>query len=219
MFLRPERKKNSVGCLEREMAFMLEDSKIVRKAFDYSKNEGENLEIFTDDAVQRLLKKVEDELLEGTSKEEAVKQFLDEINERIQNTMILKRDITGALLAYAGEAIAQRVMTGGAWATACPVGAIGGYAEIENFFSPEKMAPTRDEFSGFNLSAAFGLDKLANEKSDVNAAKKGAGEENSNKKRRFAKMNEQDLDNLVQNFQAASSRKVTQWALSVHTGW
>ena len=95
MFLRPERKKNSVGCLEREMAFMLEDSKIVRKAFDYSKNEGEDLEILTDDAVQRLLKKVEDELLEGTSKEEAVKHFLDEINEKIQNTMVLKRDVTG----------------------------------------------------------------------------------------------------------------------------
>ena len=59
---------------------MVEDGVKLQDAFDGIKSKDEDLEILTDDTVQPLLKEVEDELLKGTSEEEAVKHFLDEIN-------------------------------------------------------------------------------------------------------------------------------------------
>ena len=63
---------------------MVEDGVKLQDAFDGIKSKDEDLEILTDDTVQPLLKEVEDELLKGTSEEEAVKHFLDEINREIQ---------------------------------------------------------------------------------------------------------------------------------------
>ena len=77
---------------------MVEDGVKLQDAFDGIKSKDEDLEILTDDTVQPLLKEVEDELLKGTSEEEAVKHFLDEINREIQKNLTQKRHITGTAL-------------------------------------------------------------------------------------------------------------------------
>lgn len=77
---------------------MVEDGVKLQDAFDDIKSKEEDLEILTDDTVQPLLKEVEDELLKGTSEEEAVKHFLDEINREIQKNLTQKRHITGTAL-------------------------------------------------------------------------------------------------------------------------
>ena len=81
------------------------------------------------------------------------------------------------------------------------------------------MAATRDEFPDFNLLAAFGLEEVENEKDAINAGKNEASSEQNNKKRRFAETNNQDLDDIVKNSQAKQTKKATQWAVSVFTGW
>ena len=85
------------------------------------------------------------------------------------------------------------------------------------------MAAARGELPDFNLLAAFGLEEFRNEKDAMNAEKKEAGGElsnieHSNKKRRFAEMEKQDLDDIVTNSQAKPTKKATQWAVSVFTG-
>lgn len=85
------------------------------------------------------------------------------------------------------------------------------------------MAAARDELPDFNLLAAFGLEEFRNEKDAMNAEKtEASGElsniEHSNKKRRFAEMEKQDLDDIVTNSQAKRTKKATQWAVSVFTG-
>ena len=77
---------------------MVGDGVKLQDAFDDIKSKEEDLEILTDDTVQPLLKEVEDELLKGTSEEEAVKHFLDEINREIQKNLTRKRHITGTAL-------------------------------------------------------------------------------------------------------------------------
>ena len=64
------------------------------------------------------------------------------------------------------------------------------------------MAATRDEFPDFSLLAAFGLEEVENEKDVINAEKNEASSEHNNQKRRFAKTNNQDLDDIVKNSQA-----------------
>ena len=83
------------------------------------------------------------------------------------------------------------------------------------------MAATRDEFPDFNLLAAFGLEEVENEKDAINAGKNEptCSSEHNNKKRRFAETNNQDLDDIVKNSQAKQTKKATQWAVSVFTGW
>ena len=81
------------------------------------------------------------------------------------------------------------------------------------------MAATRDEFPDFNLLAAFGLEEVENEKDAINAGKNEASSEHNNKRRRFAETNNQDLDDIVKNSQAKQTKKATQWAASVFTGW
>ena len=81
------------------------------------------------------------------------------------------------------------------------------------------MAATREEFPDFNLLAAFGLEEVENEKDAINAGKNEASSEHNNKKRRFAETNNQDLDDIVKNSQAEQTKKATQWAVSVFTGW
>ena len=75
------------------------------------------------------------------------------------------------------------------------------------------------EFPDFNLLVPFGLEEFENEKDNMNAKKNEASGEQSNKKRRFVEMDKQDLDNIVKKSQAKQTKKATQWAVSVFTGW
>ena len=77
---------------------MEEESGKLEKVFDDIKSKDEDLEILTDGEVQKLLKEVENKLLNGTSEEEAVQQFLDEINTKIRNNLKSKRDVTDTAL-------------------------------------------------------------------------------------------------------------------------
>ena len=81
------------------------------------------------------------------------------------------------------------------------------------------MAATRDEFPDFNLLAAFGLEEVENEKDAINAGKNEASSEHNFFYLRFAETNNQDLDDIVKNSQAKQTKKGTQWAVSVFTGW
>ena len=80
------------------------------------------------------------------------------------------------------------------------------------------MAAARDELPDFNLLAAFGLEEFRDEEDAMNAEKNEASGEQSNKKRRFADMENHDLDDIVPNSQAKQTKKSTQWAVSVFTG-
>ena len=92
------RKREKLNCLETGLTLMEEDGRKLEEVFDDIKSKDEDLEILTDGEVQKLLKEVEDKLLKGTSEEEAVKQFLDEINTKIQNNLKSKRDVTDTAL-------------------------------------------------------------------------------------------------------------------------
>ena len=92
------RKREKLNCLETGLALMEEEGRKLEEVFDDIKSKDEDLEILTDGEVQKLLKEVEDKLLKGTSEEEAVKHFLDEINRKIQNNLKSKRDITDTAL-------------------------------------------------------------------------------------------------------------------------
>ena len=66
------------------------------KLFDNITDKDEkDLELFSDDAVKPLLKKVEDDMLKGTPEEEAVNHFLKEINGKIQGTLANERGKIG----------------------------------------------------------------------------------------------------------------------------
>ena len=80
------------------------------------------------------------------------------------------------------------------------------------------MAAARDELPDFNLLAAFGLEEFRDEEDAMNAEKNEASGEQSNKKRRFADMENHDLDDIVPNSQAKQTKKSTQWAVPVFTG-
>ena len=85
------------------------------------------------------------------------------------------------------------------------------------------MAATHDDLPDFNLLAAFGLKEFRDKEDAMNAEKNEAsGEQNnieqSNKKRRFADMENHDLDDIVPNSQAKQTKKSTQWAVPVFTG-
>ena len=87
---------------------MQKDKETTRKAFDDTESSDKDLEILTNKAVQRFLKEFENDLLqgkseekegkseekEGKSEEEAVKDFLDKINEEIKCSLAQKRDAT-----------------------------------------------------------------------------------------------------------------------------
>ena len=92
------RKREKLNCLETGLNFMKEDGRKLEEVFDNIKSKDEDQEILTDGEVQKLLKEVEDKLLKGTSEEEAVRQFLDEINTKIQNNLKSKRDVTDTAL-------------------------------------------------------------------------------------------------------------------------
>ena len=86
------RQREKVKSLGEKLVFVEKDIKTIRKAFDDAESSDKDLEIFTNKAVQRFLKEFENDLLEGKSEEEAVKDFLDKINEEIKRSMAHKRD-------------------------------------------------------------------------------------------------------------------------------
>ena len=92
------RGSEKLTCLETELDLVGKDGAKLLEAFDDIESKDEDLEILTNVEVQKLLKEVEDKLLKGTSEEEAVQPFLDEINRKIQNNLKSKRDITDTAL-------------------------------------------------------------------------------------------------------------------------
>ena len=92
------RGSEKLTCLETELDLVGKDGAKLLEAFDDIESKDEDLEILTNVEVQKLLKEVEDKLLKGTSEEEAVQHFLDEINRKIQNNLKIKRDITDTAL-------------------------------------------------------------------------------------------------------------------------
>ena len=92
------RGSEKLTCLETELDLVGKDGAKLLEAFDDIESKDEDLEILTNVEVQKLLKEVEDKLLKGTSEEEAVQHFLDEINTKIQNNLKSKRDITDTTL-------------------------------------------------------------------------------------------------------------------------
>ena len=92
------RGSEKLTCLETELDLVGKDGAKLLEAFDDIESKDEDLEILTNVEVQKLLKEVEDKLLKGTSEEEAVQHFLDEINRKIQNNLKSKRDITDTAL-------------------------------------------------------------------------------------------------------------------------
>ena len=85
-------------CLETELDLMGKDGAKLLEAFDNIKSKDEDLEILTNDEAQKLLRELEDKLLKGTSEEEAIKHFHDEINRKIQKNLKSKRDMTDTAL-------------------------------------------------------------------------------------------------------------------------
>ena len=89
------------------------------------------------------------------------------------------------------------------------------------------MADERDEnFPIFDILS--GLDMLFphnknSENSEPNSKKENLNtateEERSSKKRRFADVETEELDSIVENAQAKKTKQATQWAVSVFTGW
>ena len=80
------------------------------------------------------------------------------------------------------------------------------------------MAGERDEnLHNLDVMSAFGLEK---EGDDQNGKKenKSAEKEASAKRRRFAVVDTEDLDALVEDSQAKKTKQATQWAVSVFTG-
>ena len=80
-----------------------------------------------------------------------------------------------------------------------------------------KMAALEEELPSFNIMLASGLPFPA--VSETMSTNKNNDLEGANKKRRFADMETQELDEIVTNSQAAKTKKATQWAVSVFTGW
>ena len=99
-----QRKK--LNSLVKKLDFVHKDKETTRKAFDDTESSDEDLEILNNKVVQRFLKEFENDLLqgkseekegkseekEGKSEEEAVKDFLNKINEETKRSMAHKRD-------------------------------------------------------------------------------------------------------------------------------
>lgn len=86
------------------------------------------------------------------------------------------------------------------------------------------MAGERDEnLHNLDVMSAFGLEKEGDDqnrnksKSKTTKENKSAEEEGS-KRRRFAVVDTEDLDALVEDSQAKKTKQATQWAVSVFTG-
>lgn len=87
------------------------------------------------------------------------------------------------------------------------------------------MAGERDEnLHNLDVMSAFGLEKEGDDqnrnksKSKTTKENKSAEEEGSTKRRRFAVVDTEDLDALVEDSQAKKTKQATQWAVSVFTG-
>lgn len=89
------------------------------------------------------------------------------------------------------------------------------------------MAEESDEnFPNFDLMSAFGLERSEGENQSQNRPNSkptnennSGKEEGSSKKRRFAVVESEELDTLVEDSQAKKTKQATQWAVSVFTGW
>ena len=66
-----------------------------------------------------------------------------------------------------------------------------------------------DELPNFDIISSLGLQ--APESEAKNSGK--------NNKRRFAQMDEEELNDVVNTSQAKRTKKATQWAVTVFTGW
>ena len=71
-----------------------------------------------------------------------------------------------------------------------------------------------DELPNFDVISSLGLQ--APESEAKNSGKKN---EVANNKRRFAQMDEEELNDVVNTSQAKQTKKATQWAVTVFTGW
>ena len=75
-----------------------------------------------------------------------------------------------------------------------------------------------------DVMSAFGLEKERDDqnrnksKSKTSKENKSAEKEASAKRRRFAVVDTEDLDALVEDSQAKKTKQATQWAVSVFTG-
>ena len=94
-----------------------------------------------------------------------------------------------------------------------------GYANVP------AMAEERDEnLHNLDVMSAFGLEKEGDDqngnksKSKATKEKKSAEKQRSTKRRRFAVVDTEDLDALVEDSQAKKTKQATQWAESVFTG-
>ena len=71
-----------------------------------------------------------------------------------------------------------------------------------------------DELPNFDIISSLGLQ--APESEAKNSGKKN---EVANNKRRFAQMDEEELNDVVNTSQAKRTKKATQWAVTVFKGW
>ena len=71
-----------------------------------------------------------------------------------------------------------------------------------------------DELPNFGIISSLGLQEPESE-----AKNSGKKNEVANNKRRFAQMDEEELNDVVNNSQAKRTKKATQWAVTVFTGW
>ena len=84
------------------------------------------------------------------------------------------------------------------------------------------MAGTDEELPNFNIMLSFGLPVSYEVLESNNENTESSNQEGSNinhKQRRFAELETQQLDDIVNNSQAAKTKQATQWAVSVFTGW
>ena len=88
------------------------------------------------------------------------------------------------------------------------------------------MAEESDEnFQNLNVMSALGLETEGDEQNQNETKCKTAKENNSAKqerspkRRRFAVVETQDLDTLVEDSREKKTKQATQWAVSVFTGW
>ena len=71
-----------------------------------------------------------------------------------------------------------------------------------------------DELPNFDIISSLGLQEPESE-----AKNSGKKNEVANNKTRFAQMDEEELNDVVNNSQAKRTKKATQWAVTVFTGW
>ena len=71
-----------------------------------------------------------------------------------------------------------------------------------------------DELPNFDIISSLGL-----QEPESQAKNSGKKNEVANNKRRFAQMDEEELNDVVNNSQAKRTKQATQWAVTVFTGW